>query len=80
MKDKDFHFYASSVAQWATTDDTRDLPALLDLMDKDGYTYALFLVPVSHTTGYDIKMYCPLVDGAEYLGTFTLPKKKGSRK
>ena len=76
MKDKDFHFYASSVAQWATTIDARDLPALLALMDKDGYTYALFLVPVSHTTGYEIKMYQPQVEGTEYLGTFTLPKKK----
>ena len=79
MKDKDFHFYASSIAQWATTNDTRDLPALIDLMDKDGYTYSLFRVPVPHDTDYDIQMYQPQVTGTEYLGTFTLPKKKGRK-
>jgi len=73
------HFYASSVAQWATTTDTRDLPALLDLMNKDGYTYNLFRVPGSHNAEYDIKMYQPQVEGAEWLGTFTLPKKKGRK-
>jgi hypothetical protein len=75
----DHHFYASSVAQWATTTDTRDLPALLELMEKDGYTYALFLVPVPHTADYEIKMYQPQVAGTEYLGTFTLPKKKARK-
>jgi hypothetical protein len=75
----DHHFYASSVSQWATTTDTRDLPALLDLMNKDGHTYNLFSVPVPHTAEYEIKMYQPQVPGAEWLGTFTVPKK-GSRK
>jgi hypothetical protein len=75
MKETNQHFYASSVAQWATTTDTRDLPALLELMDKDGYTYNLFSVPVPHTAEYEIKMYQPQVEGAEWLGTFTLPKK-----
>ena len=73
------HFYASSVAQWATTNETRDLPALLDLMNKDGYTYNLFSVPVPHDDAYEIKMYCPQVEGAEWLGTFTLPKKKARK-
>jgi hypothetical protein len=75
----DHHFYASSVATWATTTDTRDLPALLDLMNEDGHTYNLFRVPGKHTDTYDIKMYQPQVEGAEWLGTFTVPKK-GSRK
>jgi hypothetical protein len=75
MKETNQHFYASSVAQWATTTDTRDLPALLELMDKDGLTYNLFSVPGSHNAEYDIKMYQPQVEGAEWLGTFTLPKK-----
>jgi hypothetical protein len=79
MTENHFHFYASSVAQWATTDDKRDLPALLDLMEKDGYTYALFRVPVPHTADYEIKMYQPQVAGTEYLGTFTLPKKKARK-
>ena len=73
------HFYASSCAMWATTNEERDLPALLDLMNKDGLTYNLFRVPGKHTDTYEIKMYQPQVKGAEWLGTFTLPKK-GSRK
>lgn len=72
---KDFHFYASSVAQWATTTDTRDLSELIELMNKDGYTYNLFRVPGSHIAEYEIKMYQPQVEGVEWLGTFTLPKK-----
>ena len=72
---KDFHFYASSVAQWATTTDKRDLPALLDLMNKDGYTYNLFRVPGKRDATYSIKMYQPQVEGVEWLGTFTAPKK-----
>jgi hypothetical protein len=55
------------------------LPALLDLMNKDGYTYNLFRVPGKHDATYTIKMYQPQVPGAEWLGTFTTPKK-GSRK
>ena len=77
---KDQHFFAASMSQWATTNETRDLPALLDLMNEDGYTYNLFSVPVPHTTEYDINMFQPQVEGTEWLGTFTVPKKKGSRK
>jgi hypothetical protein len=73
------HFFAASAFQWATTNETRDLPALLELMDKDGYSYNLFSVPVPHTTEYEINMYQPQVAGTEYLGTFTLPKKKARK-
>ena len=76
---KDQHFFAASVSQWATTNETRDLPALLDLMNEDGYTYNLFSVPVPHTDTYDIEMFQPQVPGTEWLGTFTVPKKKARR-
>ena len=75
MKETNQHFFAASAFQWATTNEERDLPALLELMDKDGYSYHLFLVPIPHTTDYEINMYQPQVEGTEYLGTFTLPKK-----
>jgi hypothetical protein len=75
MKETNQHFCAISALQWATTNETRDLPALLDLMNKDGCSYNLFSVPGKHTTEYDIKMYQPQVEGTEWLGTFTLPKK-----
>lgn len=72
---KDQHFYASSVAQWATTTDERDLRQLLKLMDKDGYSYNLFLVPVPHDTPYDINMYQPQVEGTQWLGFFEVNKQ-----
>ena len=76
MTENHYHFYASSAAQWATTTDERDLRQLLKLMDKDGYDYNLFLVPGKHTDDYEIKMYQPMVKDTQWLGTFTLPKKK----
>lgn len=75
MTDK--HFYASSVYTWMTTSDTRDLRQLLQLMDKEGETYNLYLVPLPHTEDYDIKRYQPQVEGTEWLGTFA---KKGKSK
>ena len=79
MKETNQHFYASSCAMWATTNDERDLPALLDMMENDGYSYNLFLVPVPHTTDYEINMFQPQVPGTEWLGTFTVPKKKARK-
>lgn len=72
---KDYHFYASSVAQWATTTDKRDLRQLLKLMDEDGYAYNLFLVPGSHDSDYEIKMYQPQVAGAQWLGFYEVKEK-----
>lgn len=72
---KDQHFYASSVAQWATTTDERDLRQLLKLMDKDGYSYNLYLVPVPHDAQYDIKMFQPQVEGTQWLGFFEVKGK-----
>jgi hypothetical protein len=77
MTDKttDHHFYASSVCQWATTNDKRDLRQLLKLMDKEGFSYNLFLVPCKHTDDYEIKMYQPQVAGSQWLGFFEVKKK-----
>ena len=70
-----YHFFASSVAQWATTNDKRDLRQLLKLMDKDGYPYNLFLVPGSHEALYDIKMYQPQVADTQWLGFYEVKEK-----
>jgi hypothetical protein len=75
MREPQQHFYASSVSQWATTNDKRDLRQLLRLMDKDGYAYNLFLVPLDHTATYEIRMYQPQVEGTQWLGFFK-PKEK----
>ena len=76
IEENTYHFYASSVAQWATTNEGRDLRALMKLMDKDGYGYNLFLVPVEHTAPYEIKMYQPMVAGTQWLGFFNVKGKK----
>ena len=67
---KDTHFYAASVADWVTTNPTRDLRALIKMMEKFGYSYNLFLVPVPHDTNYDIRMFAPQVEGAQWLGYY----------
>ena len=71
-----FHFYASSVADWAITNETRDLRALLKLMDKFGYSYNLFLVPLPSSAAYKIKRYEPEVEGTVWLGFFETKGKK----
>jgi hypothetical protein len=70
------HFYASSAAQWATTTNERDLRQLLKLMDRDGFSYNLFLVPVAHDAMYNIKRYEPQVDGTQWLGFFEVKGRK----
>ena len=70
------HFYAASVALWATTNETRNLRDLFRLMDKEGFGYNLFLVPVAHDTDYEIKMYQPQVEGTQWLGYFEPLKGK----
>jgi hypothetical protein len=60
IEKRDFHFYASSAAQWLTTTPERDLRALLKAMDKDKHEYVLFYVPLPHDAEYLIEQ----VDGA----------------
>jgi len=77
MKDEQqFHFYAASVADWVTTNETRDLRKLLKLMDTFGYNYNLFLVPVTHDTPYEIRMFKPQVKGTQWLGFYEVKGKK----
>jgi uncharacterized protein with von Willebrand factor type A (vWA) domain len=76
LPENHYHFYASSVADWVTTNETRDLRALLKMMDKFGYAYNLFLVPVAHDAPYEIKMYQPQVEGTQWLGYYEVKKGK----
>lgn len=71
------HFFAASAFGWATTNAERTLQQLIKHMDKEGYTYNLFLVPLPHTETYEINFYQPQVEGTQWLGTF---EKKGKRK
>jgi hypothetical protein len=70
------HFFAASVYDWAMTTPERDLPALMELMEKNGHGYNLFLVPVPHDTHYDINFFQPQVEGTQWLGFFDVKKGK----
>ena len=69
------HFFASSASTWMTTTNERDLPTVLRLMEDEGRTFNLFLVPLPHTADYEIRMYQPQVKGTEWLGSFTFDKE-----
>lgn len=73
---KDFHFFASSVADWIVTTGTRTLPDLTEFMDKAGYPYSVWMVPVNWNVNYEIKWYAPQVEGAKFLGHFQPPKER----
>ena len=45
-------------------------------MDKEGYTYNLFLVPLPPNATYQIKRYQPEVEGTKWLGTFEKKEKR----
>lgn len=79
MQDKnEFHFFASSIATWGTTNEERDLLELLEIFRKEGFPFSLFKVPGPWTADYAIRFYAPQVEGAELLGTFE-PKRKKKR-
>jgi hypothetical protein len=73
------HFYASSVSTWITTTPERTLKEVLAHMEKEGYPFNLFHVPVPYDATYPIKLYQPQVEGTLYIGFFE-PTKKGESK
>lgn len=75
----EFHFFASSVAEWIATTNRRELPDLIEYMEKAGYAYTLWLVPGPWTMNYEIKHYAPQVEGAQVIGHYA-PKKERLKK
>ena len=45
-------------------------------MDKEKFTYNLYLVPVPHNTEYEIRWFQPQVEGTQHLGTFTFKETR----
>lgn len=74
MSETEHHFFASSLGEWAITDDKRDLRQLLNLMHKGKMHYKLYLVPLPAGTIYGIRNYVPVVEGLQFLGDFMPPK------
>lgn len=72
MTDKQYHFFASSFAEWKALPDLRQI---IKAMDKEKNTYQLWWLPVPHDTNYEINFFKPQVEGAVFLGTYD-PKVK----
>jgi len=70
---QEFHFYASSFCEWRTD---ADLRKLMKDMDRDGYDYHLFYVPLPASAPYKISMYSPQVEGVAFLGQYSKKQKK----
>ena len=70
------HFFAASAFTWATTTDERDLRQLIDMMDKEGHGFNLFLVPTPYDADYTINFYQPQVEGTQWLGFFAKEDKR----
>jgi hypothetical protein len=62
---QDFHIFGSSVAEWKTSEDIHEVIAF---MDRGGFTYSLFYVPLPNDAQYEIRHYAPQVEGAIFLG------------
>lgn len=75
-KQEPFHFFASSIATWATTTKYLDLRDLISLMETEPYRYNLWRVPGDHDAVYSIEHYAPKVEGAVWLGAFDVQEKK----
>ena len=59
------HYFVSSVGTWRTG---TDLHELMRQMDREQLSYNAWLLPVPEDTDYEIKMFCPQVKGAVWLG------------
>ena len=70
------HFFASSIANWATTTPKRTLGDVIKYMEKEGYPFSLFYVPAPWDSDYEIRRYQPQVEGTTYLGTFSEGESK----
>ena len=65
---KKFHFYASSIGEWAVN---TDVEALVKRMKTGRLNFNLWKVPGDITAEYPINQYAPDVEGRVYLGVYT---------
>lgn len=68
-----FHFLVENVFEWRTGD---DLHTLMKTMDKQKYTYWVWLVPGEKDSSYEIRLYRPQVEGAFVLAQVEYAKGK----
>jgi hypothetical protein len=61
------HFYASSMAQWETSEDVGELVAK---MKKSPYSFFVMMVPLPLAADYQIESYAPVVEGCVWLALY----------
>jgi hypothetical protein len=61
------HFFLTSAAQWRTTGPDFTLAQAIKAMDKDGYVYSIWAIPLPPDADYDIEYYAPQVEGALFM-------------
>jgi ATP phosphoribosyltransferase len=70
MREKHFHFYASSFAYWRTNENIQELIKTMDELSEEGeYPYVMFYVPLPSDAEYKIDNYVPQVKEKIYLGS-----------
>lgn len=71
-----FHFLMTSAVTWHTGTDLQEMMAL---MNKEGYGYYIWFVPVDKDAEYEISFFQPQVKGSFVLG-FIEPKQKTAKR
>ena len=71
-----FHFYASSLGEWRTSD---DIESLVKGMKRSHLNFMLWKVPGDKSITYEIRAYLPIIEGKVYLGTYQLLGDKGNK-
>ena len=61
------HYFVTSIDRWAVG---TDLAKLKREFKRDGLEFNVWTVPAPINAKYKIQRFCPLVDGAEFLGKF----------
>ena len=63
------HFYASSIASWRVSE---DLETLIKDMKREGYSFAVVMVPLPIEADYEITSYMPNVEGCVLLAEYIM--------
>lgn len=61
------HYFVTSCAEWRVG---TDLAELKRAFRRDGLEFGIWKVPAPLDAEYEIQMFRPMVEGAEFLGKF----------
>jgi hypothetical protein len=69
LHSKKAHFFLTSAATWLTTSAEQSLHKCMKKLDREGYRYAIWCVPLPPDSDYEIVEYRPQVQGAVWVET-----------